>query len=70
MVARQLANLDAPDRLSPADIETLLVELGGLARILSDATPPEKAETYQELGLHLIYRPSKHSLSPQLTWAV
>ena len=58
----QLAKLDAPDRLSPADIDALLTELGGLAHILGEATPPEKASIYQGLGLHLVYQPDQHTL--------
>jgi hypothetical protein len=34
MVADQLADLDAPDRLTPADVDTLMTELGGLTEIL------------------------------------
>jgi site-specific DNA recombinase len=62
MVALQLVNLDAPDRLSPADIDALLDELGGLGNVLSDTTPPEKAAIYQGLGLHLLYHPDQHTL--------
>jgi hypothetical protein len=62
MVALQLVNLDAPDRLSPADIDALLDELGGLGNVLSDTTPPEKATIYQGLGLHLLYHPDQHTL--------
>jgi site-specific DNA recombinase len=58
----QLAKLEAPDRLSPADIDALLTKLGGLAHILGEATPPEKASIYQGLGLHLVYQPDPHTL--------
>lgn len=58
----RLATLDAPDRLSPADIEALLNELGGLAHILGEATPPERTSIYQGLGLHLVYQPDQHAL--------
>ena len=62
MVALQLVNLDAPDRLSPADIDALLDERGGLGNVLSDTTPPEKATITQGLGLHLLYHPDQHTL--------
>jgi hypothetical protein len=45
----------APDRLTPANVEALLVELGGLTSVLNAATPPERAAIYQGLGLHLVY---------------
>lgn len=61
-VALQLASIEAPDRLSPADIDALLTELDGLAHILGEATPPEKAGVYQGLGLHLVYQPDQHAL--------
>jgi site-specific DNA recombinase len=62
-VAHQLAHLRAPDRLSPADIDTLITELGGLPRILGDATPPEKVTIYQALGLHLVYQPDQNAVT-------
>lgn len=58
-LTHQLASLDAPDRLSPADIDALLHELGGMTSILGEATPPEKASIYQGLVLHLVYRPDQ-----------
>lgn len=58
----QLANLASPDRLSPADVEALITELGGLSEILGEATPPEKASIYQGLGLHLVYQPDQSAL--------
>jgi site-specific DNA recombinase len=42
ITTNQLANLAAPDRLTPADIDALMTELGGLTTILGAATPPEK----------------------------
>ena len=62
MVAHQLANLDSPDRLSPADIDVLMTELGGLPTILGEATPPEKVTIYQALGLHLVYQPDQNAV--------
>jgi site-specific DNA recombinase len=59
MIAHQVANLAAPDRLTPTDIDTLMTELGGLTQILVEATPPEKASIYQALGLHLVYQPDQ-----------
>jgi hypothetical protein len=40
----------------------VLTELGGLAHILGEATPLEKASIYQGLGLHLVYQPDQHTL--------
>ncbi|MGH9214168.1 MAG: recombinase family protein [Acidimicrobiales bacterium] len=62
MVAHQLANLAAPDRLSPNEIDALMTELGGLTQILHKATPPEKASVYQALGLHLVYQPDQNAI--------
>jgi hypothetical protein len=47
---------------SPADIDALLNELGGMTSILGEATPPEKASIYQGLGLHLVYQPDQNAL--------
>jgi site-specific DNA recombinase len=57
-VTLQLASLDAPNRLSPTDIDVLLAELGGLGPALREATQPEKASIYHSLGLHLVYHPA------------
>jgi site-specific DNA recombinase len=58
----RFATLEAPDRLSPADIEALFNELGGLARILGEATPPERTSIYQGLGLDLVYQPDQPAI--------
>jgi site-specific DNA recombinase len=57
ITTNQLANLAVPDRLTPADIDALMTELGGLTTILGAATPPEKTAIYQALGLRLVYQP-------------
>jgi hypothetical protein len=57
-VNRQLANIDAPDHLSPTNIDALLSALGGLASVLSDATATEKGSIYQDLRLTLVYHPA------------
>jgi site-specific DNA recombinase len=57
-VTRQLASLGSPERLSPMDIDALLVELGGLGSVLREATQPEKVSIYHGLGLHLVYHPA------------
>jgi site-specific DNA recombinase len=57
-VTRQLANLQSPERLSPMDIDALLLELGGLGSVLREATQPEKVSIYHGLGLHLVYHPA------------
>lgn len=57
-VTRELASLDAPDRLSPTDIDALLAELDGLGSVLREASPPERASIYHGLGLHLVYHPA------------
>jgi hypothetical protein len=61
-VTRRLASLESQDRLSPADIDVLLAELGGLGSVLGEATPPEKASIYHGLGLHLIYHPANNAV--------
>ena len=61
-VTRQLASLDAPDRLNPTEIDVLLAELGGLGSVLSEATPPEKASIYHGLGLQLVYHPAGNAV--------
>jgi hypothetical protein len=55
-------NLNTQDRLTPAEIDTLLAELGGLPQILRDATPPEKTAIYQALGPRLVYQPDDNAV--------
>jgi len=62
IVAHQLAHLAAPYRLTPGDIEAVLVELGGLTSVLNAATPPEKAAVYQALGVRLLYQPTEQTV--------
>lgn len=52
----------AADRLTPADLDALLNELGGLSNILGEATPAETSGIYQGLGLHLVYQPDQQAL--------
>lgn len=65
IVAHQLAHLAAPQRLTPADVASLLAELGGLGgltSVLNAATPTERAAVYQALGLRLLYQPTEHTV--------
>jgi hypothetical protein len=62
VVTRQLASLQSPDRLSPMDIDALLVQLGGLGSVLREATQPEKVSIYHGLGLHLVYHPADNAV--------
>jgi site-specific DNA recombinase len=62
ITTNQLANLAAPDRLTPADIDALMTELGGLTTILGAATLPEKTAIYQALGLRLVYQPDDNAV--------
>jgi hypothetical protein len=57
-VTRQLASLQSPERLSPMDIDALLVELRGLGSVVREATQPELASIYHGLGLQLVYHPA------------
>jgi site-specific DNA recombinase len=61
-VTRRIASLESQDRLSPADIDLLLAELGGLSSVLGEATPPEKASIYHGLGLLLVYHPADNAV--------
>jgi hypothetical protein len=61
-VTRQLASLQSPERLSPMDIDALLVELGGLGAVLREATQPKKASIYHSLGLNLVYHPARKAV--------
>lgn len=58
----QLANLAAPDRSHPADIDALMTGLGGLTTILGAATPPEKNRHLPGAGLRLVYQPDHHAV--------
>jgi hypothetical protein len=69
-VTCQLGSLQSPERLSPMDIDALLVELRGLGSVLREATQPEKVSIYHDLGLHLVYHPGTKPWSPRPTWAV
>lgn len=48
--------------LNPADIDALISELGGLAKVLSMAMPPEKTSIYQSLGIRLVYQPGQNAV--------
>ena len=64
-VTHQLANLNTPDQLGASEIQTLLTELGGLASVLGEATPPELAINPL---LHIAARTSPRRLHPDASW--
>ena len=57
-VTRQLSTSPSNETLAAQEIDCLLDELGGLAQVLTEATPAEKVALYQALGLRLTYQPA------------
>ncbi|WP_233605794.1 hypothetical protein [Micromonospora sp. Llam0] len=43
--------------MTPAEIQTVVEELSGIANVLRTADPVDKAQVYQQLGLRLTYKP-------------
>jgi NADH dehydrogenase/NADH:ubiquinone oxidoreductase subunit G len=62
----QLANLTSRhgtnQRMSRNDIHAMLDTLGGLLDVLRHADPADKAEVYRELGIHLTYNHTEHTV--------
>jgi hypothetical protein len=69
-VTRQLASLRSAERLSPMDIDALLVELGGLGSVLREATPPERRASTTASGSASSTTQRTRRWSPRPTWAV
>jgi hypothetical protein len=40
-------------------ISNLVTQLGDIIRVLRDADPADRAQVYQQLGLHLTYHPGQ-----------
>jgi hypothetical protein len=49
-------------RLSRNDIRAMVDTLGGLLNVLRHAEPADKAEVYRELGVHLTYDHTEHTV--------
>jgi site-specific DNA recombinase len=45
--------------MGPDDIAAIVADQGDLARVVHDAQPADKADTYAQLGLTLTYRPER-----------
>ena len=62
----QLANLTSRHgtnrRMSRHDIHAMLDTLGGLLNVLRHADPADKTEVYRELGVHLTYNHTEHTV--------
>jgi hypothetical protein len=43
--------------MTPAEIQTVVEALSGIANVLRTADPVDKAQVYQQLGLKLTYKP-------------
>ncbi|WP_407659357.1 hypothetical protein [Jiangella rhizosphaerae] len=54
-------------RMTRAEIETLVDALGNLHTVLSAADPNDKAEIYRQLNLRLTYRPEKRLVRAETT---
>jgi DNA invertase Pin-like site-specific DNA recombinase len=44
-------------RMTAQEIKELVTALGGIVAVLAEADPADKAEVYEQLGLHLTYEP-------------
>lgn len=45
--------------MTPDDVTVIVAARGDLARVVHDADPADKAETYAQLGLTLTYQPER-----------
>jgi hypothetical protein len=51
----RISSLTGRPNLTPMQIEAMVAELGGIAEVLRNATPQQRAEVYGSLGLVLTY---------------
>jgi hypothetical protein len=55
--------------LSPGEIRAMADALGGLLRILEEASPQDPAAVYHELGVRLDYHPDTHCVHAKADFA-
>lgn len=53
-------------RMSEAEIKAIVDRLADLARVLADAGPNDKSETFRQLGLKLTYHPGRELVEAQV----
>jgi hypothetical protein len=53
-------------RMSEAEIKAVVDKLAGVARVLQDADPDDKAEIFRQLGLKLTYHPGRRLVKAQI----
>jgi hypothetical protein len=46
-------------------ISSLVAALGDLAEVIAQGDPADKAEIYQQLGLHLVYEPAERKVQTE-----
>ncbi|MFI7453680.1 recombinase family protein [Nonomuraea sp. NPDC049714] len=62
----ELKAVPAAQRISVAEIRSMIEEVGDLVRLVADADPDDKAELYNQLGLKLTYYPEKQYVEARI----
>jgi site-specific DNA recombinase len=65
-IERQIAAMNTEHGMSPAEIEVVAQEMGGLAKVLSLAAAEERLEVYESLQIKMVYEPIQRLVRAQL----
>ncbi len=57
---REIGLAQPSGRYTKAQIRDLVTHLGGVAAALADADPKLKAQVYEDLGISVVYDPTRH----------
>ena len=52
--------------MTEAEIKAIVDKLAGIARVLRDADPDDKAEVFRQLGLKLKYHPGRRLVKAEI----
>ncbi len=63
---RQIAAMNVEHGMSPAEIEAMAQEMGGLAKVLTLAEVEERLDVYESLQIKMVYEPAKRLVRAQL----
>jgi hypothetical protein len=56
----------APDGLTAEQVRELFAEAGGLVHALDHSDPTQRAQLYEELDIHGVYDPKRHTVHVQV----
>lgn len=60
-----LRQLTCRRTMTPAEIQTVVEALSGIANVLRTADPVDKAQVYQQFGIELTYKPGLRILEAE-----